>query len=339
MMISVMTRAIGTFGVMMNAEKRIREKTACKDNISVAVIGASGMLGSMVLDVLSREQGLKLIATVRSIDIMKQMRIHYSDVDWWLLDADMTDMAKLTDILRDADWIINAVGLTKPYIHDDNPDEIEQAILVNSLFPHKLAKAAAIQGARILQIATDCVYSGEKGSYNENDSHDASDVYGKTKSLGEAFLPNVHNLRCSILGPELKTFVFLYEWFRHQPQNAQVNGYTNHRWNGISTLHFAKICLGIIKGKIKLGHLQHVIPTGTVSKFELLSIFAKAFHRPDLTINPVNANTCIDRTLTTENEIMNQTLWKAAGYSSPPPIPEMIKEMALSTSTFSLSVR
>lgn len=295
------------------------------ENIKVAVVGASGMLGSMVLDTLSRESEFELIATARSGGLMQT---YYKDVEWRVLDAEDMNVSELSSAIGDASWIINNIGIIKPYIHDDNPEEIERAINVNALFPHRLAHAAALRGARVLQIATDCVYSGTKGLYVETDPHDPLDVYGKTKSLGEVFLPNVSNLRCSIIGPEPKSFVSLLEWFHRQPKNAHVNGFTNHQWNGVTTLHFARLCKGIIEANLKLPHVQHVVPSGTVSKAELLQCFAMEFKRQDITINPVEAKTVIDRTLATNDETMNMSLWLAAGYSSRPSVPQMVAEMA-----------
>ena len=82
-----------------------------------------------------------------------------------------------------------------------------------------------------MQIATDCVYSGKKGSYNEDDLHDALDVYGKTKSLGEAQSPNLLNIRCSIIGPEQGKHVSLLEWFLTQEPGAKLQGFAHHHWN------------------------------------------------------------------------------------------------------------
>jgi dTDP-4-dehydrorhamnose reductase len=297
-------------------------------NDTIGILGASGMLGSMMPDVLSGDKKLKLIATVRKEELAAHGRNRYKNIEWQVLDAEETNVEKLSSIIGDASWIINAIGITKPYIHDDNPEEVERAIVVNSLFPHKLARAATLKGARVLQIATDCVYSGAKGQYVESDLHDAFDVYGKTKSFGEVHLPNVSNLRCSIIGPESKSFLSLLEWFRRQPQNAQVNGYTNHQWNGVTTLHFARLCRGIITTNMTLPHLQHVVPAGTISKAELLKSFAKEYQRQDIIIKPVEAKTVIDRTLATENETLNRALWVAAGYTEPPSIPQMVKELA-----------
>jgi len=224
-------------------------------------------------------------------------------------------------------WIINAIGITKPLVRDDNPEQIETAISVNSLLPHALGRRAASVGARVLQIATDCVYSGSKGMYRESDTHDALDVYGKTKSLGESFQPNVHHLRCSIIGPEPKDFKFLLEWFLRQPRTGQVNGFTNHRWNGVTTLHFAKACLGIISRGISLTHLQHVVPNDPLPKSEMLKVFASVYGREDIRVQDVEAKSVIDRTLATDCEERNRALWQAAGYDHPPTVKQMIEEL------------
>lgn len=294
----------------------------------VAVVGASGMLGSMVLEAFIKESKFSLTATVRSEDMAVEGRKKYPFVTWTLLDAETATDAIIANALNDSDWVINNIGIIKPYIHDDNPSEAERAVLVNSRFPHVLSRAASKSGARILQIATDCVYSGNKGAYLENDPQDALDVYGKTKSLGEVWQSNVHHLRCSIIGPEPKAFVSLLEWFRRQPANAKVSGYTNHQWNGVTTLHFARICRGIIEREIALPHTQHIIPSGKLSKADMLRCFAKDYKRDDITITPTEAKTVIDRTLSTNNKELNFNIWKSAGYNEPPTVPIMISEMA-----------
>lgn len=284
------------------------------------------MLGSMIVDVLSRTDDLAVAATLRQRDIFDRFQHQYPSVRWQQFAFDPTGIAD--DRMFDGhDWIINAIGITKPLVKDDNPDQIETAIRVNSILPNAVARAAQTRGARVLQIATDCVYSGAKGAYTESDLHDALDVYGKTKSLGETFVPSANHLRCSIIGPEPKDFKFLIEWFRRQPSGAQVNGFRNHLWNGVTTLHFAKLCLGIIRDNIPLPHLQHIVPSGADTKAQMLHSFAEAFVRPDIIIRDLDAQTVIDRTLTTTNHQLNGLLWKAAGYPVPPTISEMIEEL------------
>jgi dTDP-4-dehydrorhamnose reductase len=291
--------------------------------IKVVVFGASGMLGSMLLRVLSKDNNLKLIGTVRNFE----MKLKINNVTWKKFNIDCFKEKELKSILSDAPYIINCIGVIKPYIHDDNPIETERAIRINSLFPYILGNTAAQNGAKVLQIATDCVYSGFKGRYNECDKHDPLDVYGKTKSLGELYFTNMFHLRCSIIGFEQKNFLSLLEWFLKQPKNAKINGYTNHLWNGVSTMQFGKICLGVICNHEKLPHVHHIIPKDIVTKYELLQIFAEEFNRKDITITPVQAPIVVDRTLSTMNPELNKKLWNNAGYKETPTISEMITEL------------
>jgi dTDP-4-dehydrorhamnose reductase len=294
----------------------------------VIVLGGSGMLGSMVVDDLSRDPSLKVAATVRSPELAARGRERIPNVSWLLFDACTPDLDKDLGVIKGYDWVINAIGITKPLVHDDNAFEVERAVKVNSLLPHQLARKAESSGARVIQIATDCVYSGRKGNYIESDEFDPLDVYGKSKSLGEVFSPRVFHLRCSIIGPEPKEHKFLLDWFLRQPKNAKVNGFTNHRWNGVTTLQFSRLCRGIISKDLRLTHIQHIVPAGDITKCEILREFAGNFHREDISITPVQAPVVVDRTLKTNNESTNLALWAAAGYSRPPSVPEMIAELA-----------
>ena len=291
----------------------------------VLVLGGSGMLGSMVVDVLSRNPALNVTATVRDATLAAQCGSRLPGAAWRVFRFDRDPPP--SEMVAGHAWIVNAIGITKPLIRDDQPSEVERAVDVNARLPHLLGELARGADARILQIATDCVYSGSRGEYVESDPHDALDVYGKTKSLGESFQENVHHLRCSIIGPEPKDFKFLIEWFRRQPRDATVKGFVNHRWNGVTTLHFARLCEGIITRGLSLSHLQHVVPSGSMTKAAMLHAFAAAFARRDVRIEDVEAGTIIDRTLETNDRDLNSRLWDAAGYAEPPTVPAMIEEL------------
>ena len=289
----------------------------------VLVLGGTGMLGSMVTTYLARADEFELAATARSNDVAGVCKSHLSNVEWHTFDA----ASPSTSLIEQCDWVINCIGVIKPFINDSNAEQVERAIQVNSVFPHTIARLTKGH-ARVLQIATDCVYSGSKGRYVETDVHDALDVYGKTKSLGEVYAEHVHHLRCSIVGPEMLSPKSLMEWFLGQPQGASVNGFINHQWNGVTTLHFAKLCGAIMANDIELSHMQHVVPDGAVTKYDMLKEFARNYGRDDLTINATEAQTIIDRTLETNNPEKNQQLWSAAGYSQTPTVPQMIEEIA-----------
>jgi dTDP-4-dehydrorhamnose reductase len=296
--------------------------------VRVIVLGASGMLGSMVLDHLFQNSNFHLVATVRRSSLIRKLSARMEDVEWRPLHADRSNLKTLTAVLSNVAWAVNAIGITKPHIHAETAGEVERAVKVNAMFPHLLAQAAQKVGCRVLQIATDCVYSGRRGLYTEQDEHDPLDVYGKTKSLGEVHSKNVYHLRCSIIGPEPSGHLSLMDWFLRQPPHTKVTGFTNHQWNGITTLHFARICRGVITRDLELPHVQHIVPRGIVSKAQLLQCIAREFAPRGVSVDPANATVGIDRTLNTLNEPLNQVLWEAAGYERPPSVAEMVAELA-----------
>jgi len=271
---------------------------------------------------------MSVVAAACSEEIIRTFQGLSSEVEWRMFDAALSNVSTLLDLLTGADWVINCIGITKPYIHEDKSAETARAIRINALFPHFIAEAASIAGFKVLQVATDCVFSGTRGKYGEQDQHDALDVYGKTKSLGEVRSEGMHHVRASVIGPEPLRHAFLLNWFLNQPAGSSVNGFTNHDWNGITTLHFARICHGIIRQRLTCGYLQHVIPSGVASKAELLRCFAQSYHRPDIQVLPTEGPTKVDRTLATSNPTLNHKLWEAAGYPEPPTVAEMVSELA-----------
>lgn len=287
----------------------------------VLVLGAGGMLGGMVTRVLGERADLEVTATGRTAEPA----------------ADATGPHRRFDVLRDAlepllddarcEWIVNAIGVIKPRIDERDRASIENAILVNAVFPHRLAAAAAERGQRIIQIATDGVFSGPRGPYDEATPHDPRDVYGKTKSLGEVADSRVYNLRCSIIGPEGSPPRSLLGWALSAPPNAELRGYTGQRWNGVTTMHFAKLCGAIIAGA-QTPTAQHVVPADSVSKAELLKLALAAFGRSDVTVRPEPGPEPTDRTLSTRDPLANERVWRAAGHDQPPTIREMLEELA-----------
>lgn len=265
----------------------------------ILVLGKTGMLGSMVYEHLTQSSKHTVVATVRKERYAeKKDAIEQFDVEKFF--KKKGDFSYLLDF----DYIINCIGIIKPYCRDTDPIGIHNAVLVNALFPHMLSKYCAKSNAKLIQITTDCVFSGKDGYYRENTPHDAIDVYGKTKSLGEVNSKNILHIRCSIIGPELKNKLGLLEWFLHQDDNAQIQGYSNHKWNGVTTLQFAKLCLKIIDSNkfsefIQNSHIYHFVPNNTVSKYELLKLFQRVFKKNN-NVTPVKSQDKIDRTLTTK---------------------------------------
>lgn len=180
------------------------------------------------------------------------------------------------------DIILNCVGvLIKGSIaHPDN------AIYINAYFPHQLKTLADEIGARLIHISTDCVFSGKKGMYSEEDFRDADDVYGRSKALGEIINDKDLTLRTSIIGPELKkNGEGLFHWFMQQTD--QIQGYKTAIWGGVTTLELAKIIDYSIQHDLRgLIHLSNGIG---ISKYDLLNLFREIWHK-DIEIIPVDKN-------------------------------------------------
>jgi dTDP-4-dehydrorhamnose reductase len=281
---------------------------------NVIVLGGSGMLGHAVLEEFKDFPG-QILFTSRG-----DSGIHFDVV------KDSTEA--LSGMIQEGDYVINCLGITKPHINDHLESDREKAHKVNSLFPAELAGLAEQNGARVIQIATDCVYSGSKGQYLETDPHDAEDVYGKTKSLGEVNSPNVMHIRVSTIGRELGRSTLLLEWVLSHPEGATIPGYTDHFWNGVTTNHFAKIARGVIEtGSFRSG-LSHLVPAESMSKAELVREVAKAFDRNDLVVQDTESGKPIDRTLRTVHQEFNKGLWAGAGYQEIPTIEQLIAEIA-----------
>jgi len=165
----------------------------------VLILGTTGMLGSMVKRYFEQE-GIPFD------------EMNHRDNGW---DARNPD---IPGNFFDYDWIINCVGIIKQVIDENDQKDRWGTILANAEFPYRLNET----GVNVIQIATDCVYDGDRGRYAEDDPHNATDVYGKTKSLGEVPSGNFFNIRCSIIGPATNSKVSLFEWFMDQPKKASI---------------------------------------------------------------------------------------------------------------------
>lgn len=302
---------------------------------NILVLGSSGMLGSMVLKVLSKNKNLMVSGTSRK-PFTNSVRSDLSKIfpdSKYLFQFDVHEIINpifnSIDYIgitfnHNYDYIINCIGITKPYIKDEK--DKYNAIMVNSIFSLILNDIAKKYNFKVIQIATDCVFDGKKGNYIETDSHDSGDVYGKTKSLGEIVSDNYLNLRCSILGPEIFHKSFLLEWILNLKDGDKVQGYKNHFWNGITTYHFSKIVDGIINNDEWFNGIQHIVPYNVVSKDELLRIIVNEYGK-DIEIDSVNKEIGMDMTLSTNNYDKNTKLWMSAGFDKVPTIKEMIKNL------------
>lgn len=282
---------------------------------NVLILGGTGMLGHAVIDEFCGFEGTVKFTSRTGSGIQ--------------FDVLIDPVKSLASHIGAGDFIVNCLGITKPHIDDANQQDVVRATRVNSLFPAELASFAEQADVKIIQIATDCVFSGSKGHYLETDTHDAEDVYGKTKSKGEVVSPNVMHIRVSTIGREINRSTLLLEWVLSHPHGATIPGYTDHFWNGVSTNHFAKVVRGIVEQDEFKSGLSHLVPGNELSKAELLRKIAIAFGRSDLIVRDTESGKPINRTLSTIDPELNNRLWGGAGYAEIPTIEKLIAEIAV----------
>ena len=198
--------------------------------------------------------------------------------------------------LKSYDFVINALGIIKPYC-DSDPG---LAFFVNSVFPQILA---AELGKKLIQITTDCVFSGSVGApYSETAPKLPPDIYGITKALGEPEKAIV--LRCSTIGLELQGNRGLLAWLISQ-RGQEISGYTNHWWNGITSAELGQVCQKIISGGVKpMPGIYHIF-SDDITKHDLLVKLNQRFNL-NCKINPMVAPVAIDRRLRTVKNLNQQ---------------------------------
>ena len=278
------------------------------------LLGSTGMLGSAVARELSKS-GISLSIASRTQGIK--------------FDAQEVNLSHVFESagLVTGDYIINCIGLTKSRIDEKSRESRALATALNVNFPNALASQAEAKGYKVIQVATDCVFSGLRGNYSEADSHDALDVYGKTKSLGEVPSSAVMHLRCSLIGPEQGRNSLFFEWVRQQPANAEIKGFTNHIWNGLTSKVFGQILVGVIQSNLFRPGVQHLVPADKVTKDELVRLELAALERQDVSVTATSALDSVDRSLATTDTARNRELFQAAGYAELPTIRAMVEEI------------
>lgn len=270
----------------------------------VLILGGAGMLGHRLW--LAFKDQFETTVTLRQ-SVADVARFKIFDPAHTLDNVSASDFKKLQDCFEKVrpHIVINCIGIIKQLKEAKDP---ATSIKINALFPHELKKLADNFGAKLIHISTDCVFSGAKGNYAEEDLSDATDLYGKTKFLGEVSAPPALTIRTSIFGRELKGHVALLDWFLSHRPGEKVKGYTNAIFTGFPTGILAQTLAWLIQEHPQLTGLYH-LASPPITKYNLLKKLQKAF-RLDIEVSPFDDFHC-DRSL--NGSCFN----KATGFISP----------------------
>jgi dTDP-4-dehydrorhamnose reductase len=282
----------------------------------ILILGGTGMLGHKMHEVLSKEH--EVVSTTRrplsDLPVDPSGFLHKGSV---IEGVDASRIEALGRVVADVepDALINCVGVIKQRdaAHDPIP-----SISINALLPHQLAELCAARGTRLVHFSTDCVFSGARGDYTEESISDATDLYGRSKFLGEVSDEQALTIRSSIIGRELDHFGSLVEWFLRQ--RGEIKGFTHAIYTGVTTSQ-----MSLIVGRLLIEHPQltgtYQIASDKVSKYELLMMIRGAFGLEDrIQIEPSDELVC-DRSLRGDRFL-------AATGIAVPPWPDMLKELA-----------
>ena len=212
--------------------------------------------------------------------------------------------------------VLNAVGIVKQLAaaHAAIP-----SIAVNSLWPHLLAEACAARGARLVQVSTDCVFSGVRGDYGEEDDPDAHDLYGRSKLLGEIVdRDDVLTIRTSIVGWQLGQPTGLLGWFAAH-RTEPLKGFRRAVFSGLSTRALAEVVRDVVVPDPSLHGLWHV-SADPIDKDSLLRRLATRLAW-DVDLRPVD-EPVIDRSLDS-SRFRDRTGWR------PPSWEAMLDQLAV----------
>lgn len=280
------------------------------------VLGGDGMLGHRVLRAAG-ESGHEVAATLR------QSRQAYAGLGLFdgadIFDhVDVRSLDRLCEVFATfrPQAVVNCVGIVK---QRPSARDVGLSIEVNALFPHRLARLCRAAGARLIHISTDCVFDGRRGNYHDDDPADATDVYGRTKYLGEVGEEGCLTLRSSIIGFELARKTGLLEWVL--AQSGTVKGFRNAIFSGFTTQEMSRIIMMLLREHPQACGVYQV-SSAPISKFDLVSGIARRL-KPDLTVVP-DDEVRIDRSL-------DSTRFRSLFAYVPPSWPAMLDELAADT--------
>ena len=204
------------------------------------------------------------------------------------------DKDTISKVIREGhyDSVINCIGILNQFAEKNKA----LATYLNSYFPHFLAEVTSGTDTQVIHMSTDCVFSGRRGSYTEDDFQDGETFYDRSKALGELNDDKNITLRNSIVGPDINpNGIGLLNWFMQQ--KGEINGYTKAMWTGQTTLQLAKTMEQAAKEKAH--GLYNTVPDHSISKYELCSLFNEYLRDGEIKIHPidgVNADKSLKRT-------------------------------------------
>ena len=282
--------------------------------MKLLILGSNGLLGNTLTKYFFEKNNYETFGFLRDSSKLKFFKSEHNSRLIIIQDIlNINDLRrKIKELMPDV--IINCIGQTNK-IKGQNLNNIENYINLNSLFPFRLKEICSEIKSRLIHFSSDCVFSGTNGFYSEKDNPDPTDIYGKSKLLGELDNENIITIRKSVIGHELDSKKGLLEWFLNH--EGIVEGYKEAIFSGLTVLELARIIDMYILPNKDIKGIIH-LSGDPISKYDLLKIIANQYNKI-INIEP-NEDIKIDRSLNSDH-FKNLT-----GYKSEP-WPLLVKSM------------
>ncbi len=269
--------------------------------LNVLVLGSSGMLGHVFCDYFQNKFQLHgtLKKSLKTYEDLGNSKINYFD------NVDVLKENFLEKIIADCNpnFVINCIGITKQIANESDKEIIH---FINGEYPRIIEKLCKQKKSKLIQLSTDCVFSGKKGNYTEEDDRDADDIYGISKIKGEIKDSDCClTLRKSTIGLEIQNNHGLIEWFLGQ---KEIDGYKNAIFSGLTSYELARVIEKIMIDFPKLHGLYNV-SSNPINKYDLLKKLSILLKR-EIKIKPFEDFFC-DRSLNSSRFI------EKTGYNPP----------------------
>lgn len=280
--------------------------------MKVLILGANGMLGHKMTQMLSEHfevcGALRHLSNAGTLKSLAPKASFAGGVDAFQFDTITKIVAQFKPAV-----VVNCIGIIKQQAESYDPIH---ALTVNSILPHQLCNLCNAAGSRIIHFSTDCIFSGKKGMYTEKDESDASDLYGRSKFLGELGAEGCITLRTSIIGHELASRYGLLEWFLSN-SGKTVKGFRKAIFSGFPTNSLAELVIKIIADHPGLTGVYNA-STLPISKYDLLKLINDVYG--------ANISIVPEDSLDLDRSLDSSAFSSQTGYK-PIPWPALIEQM------------
>ncbi len=229
--------------------------------MKILILGADGMIGHKMAQVFSKLNFELFLNTRTQSEFFKIIFPNSTIYDSDFLKQNIEQLIEKCS----PDYIINSAGITKRRGVADNVE----TEYINTLLPSKIDLWCKKNQKKQILFSTDCVFSGDKGNYNDFDISDAIDNYGRSKGKGELNSKSTLTIRSSMIGREIYNKTELLEWVISN-KNKSIKGFEASIYSGVTTLWMSDILVKIIKKYPGLSGIYN-ISSSPISKFDLIT--------------------------------------------------------------------